>query len=225
MGVAPLSGVSRLSHAFERFCFVTPVCLSSSIGRPKPQRAILGTRRKSGHQITEMTKRSIFTFLLVLAFPAGAWGNVFAAAFCPHLGSTRACCLRQASQSPPSSNETHHDMGDMQMGDMQMDPPAVTAGESCAPRTVSNGVAQYPETALELPADTCAHCISHSQLTSTSFVVSGAESTKSHGLTAPQTPAQDSAVPNLRYLLLERRGHAPPGETFPRYLFINIFRI
>ena len=171
-------------------------------------------------------KPSIFTFFLMLAFVAGAWGNVLAAAFCPHLGSTRACCLKQATHSSPSLNEMHdRDMSDMQM-DMQADMPAESTEEASPRQVVLTEVEPDRDvSALELPAETCAHCLNHSQLPLGSFALRETESAKRCAdLTAPRGKQQVSLA-TLPNLILEPREHAPPGEPSPRHILINVFRI
>lgn len=168
-----------------------------------------------------MKKRSIFTFFLMLAFVAGAWGNVLAAAFCPHLGSTRACCFKRASHSSPSSNEMHG----MDMGDMQMDMPAASTEEAVPQQVLSTAELDRDVSALELPVETCAHCSNHSQLPLGSFALRETESAKRCAdLTAPQAMQQVSFA-TLPSLILEPREHAPPGEPSPRHILINVFRI
>ena len=193
--------------------------LSTACYIKNPIEAVIG--------IIQVKKSSIFTFFLMLAFVAGASGNVLAAAFCPHLGSPRACCLKQASHSPPSSNEMYdRDMRDMQMGDMQLDMPAESTEEASPRQVVSTEVEPDRDgSALELPAETCAHCLNHSQLPLGSFALRETESAKRCAdLTAPQVIQQVSFA-TLPSLILEPREHAPPGEPSPRHILINVFRI
>lgn len=172
-----------------------------------------------------MQKRSIFTFSLMLALVAGAWGNVLAAAFCPHLGSGRVCCVKQTNHSSPSSHEMHDGMKDMQMGEMQMDPPSHSTREASPQQVISTEEPDSDVRALELPAETCAHCFNHSQLPLSSLEVREADSAKrSVAVTAPQARQQVSLA-ILPSLILEPREHAPPGELPLRYILINVFRI
>ena len=176
--------------------------------------------------IIQVKKPSILTFFLMLAFVAGAWENVLAAAFCPHLGAPRACCLKRATHSSPPSNEMHDmDKSDLQMDDMQMDMPAESTEEASPQQVVSTEEPDRDVSALQLPAETCAHCLNHSQLPLGSFALRETESAKRcAGLTAPQVIPQVSfaTLPNR---ILEPREHAPPGKPSPRHILINVFRI
>ena len=176
-----------------------------------------------------MSKRAVFTSFILLAFIAGAWGNVLAAAFCPRLGSTLSCCLKHSShpsQSPETHDMHHMDMG--QMADMQMDMPAESTEEASTQKQ-SEPLAEVNQdagpTALGQPVETCSHCLSHSQLPLGSITLHETESAKQRAdLTAPQL-AQDTALVSLPRLIFDPREHAPPGDSSPRYLLINVFRI
>jgi hypothetical protein len=176
-----------------------------------------------------MSKRAVFTSFILLAFLAGTWGNVLAAAFCPRIGSTLSCCLKHNSH-PSQSRETygmhHMDMG--QMADMQMDMSAESPAENST-QEQRQPLAEVSQdagpTTLGQPVDTCSHCLNHSQLPSGSVTVRETESAKRRAtLTAPQL-VQDAALVSLPRLIFDPREHAPPGDSSPRYLLINVFRI
>jgi hypothetical protein len=176
-----------------------------------------------------MSKRAIFTSFTLLVFMAGTWGNVLAAAFCPRLGSALSCCLKHdsyPSQSPETHDMHHMDMG--QMADMQMDMPAESKEEAWT-QEQSQPSAEVDQnagaSALGRPVETCSHCLSHSQLPLGSITLHETESGKRRAaLTAPQL-AQDTALVSLPRLIFDPREHAPPGDSSPRYLLINVFRI
>ena len=67
----------------------------------------------------------MLTSFLLLAFMAGAWGNVLAAAFCPRIGSAHECCLKHTTHQSSA-----HEMHDMDMGDMQMEMSAKSIEET-----------------------------------------------------------------------------------------------
>lgn len=178
-----------------------------------------------GHRIRQVKKQSIFTFFLMLAFVAGAWGNVLAASFCPHLESARASCLDQPTEASVASNEMHDDMGVLQMDDMHKHMPAESTEKASPQKTVSTEEPDRDVSALESPAEACAHCFNHSQLPLISFALRETESAKRRtDLAAPQAMQVSFAAP-LPSLILEPREHAPPGKTFPRHVLINVFRI
>jgi hypothetical protein len=177
----------------------------------------------------QIKKRVIFTSFLLLAFMTGAWGNVLAAAFCPHIGSLRACCLKHKSPPSPSA-ETHemHDM-DMDMGEMQMAMSAESTEDSATQKPVEP-LAELEQdsqaTVVDQPIETCSHCLSHSQLPLGSTTLRETESAKRGAdlTAAPQVIGQVSltALPSL---IVDQREHSPPGSSSPRHILINVFRI
>jgi hypothetical protein len=116
-------------------------------------------------------------------------------------------------------------MHDMDMGDMQMDMPAESTQEAAPQLVVSTAEPDRDVSAFELPLETCAHCLNHSQLPLSSFALRETESAeRCADLTAPQAVQQVSFA-TLPSLPLEPREHAPPGEPSPRHILINVFRI
>ena len=177
-----------------------------------------------------MSKRAIFTSFLLLAFTAGAWGNVLAAAFCPHMGLVRACCLKPDSRLSPSA--AIHDMRHMDMGrmaDMQMDMSEESTQEASTQKQ-TEPLAEVEQTTgatvVDQPIKTCSHCLNHSQLPLGSVTLRETTSAKrcSDVTAAPQVIEQISRA-TLPSLILDPREHAPPGDPTPRHVLINVFRI
>ncbi len=178
--------------------------------------------------------RSLFAAFLLLAFIAGAWGNVLAAAFCPGMASVRACCLQHKSH--PQSSETHdmHDMemgemADMQMSEMKMDMSAESTEEASTQKQIEPlaGVEQDTEApAIEQPIETCSHCLSHSQLPLGSVTLRETEAAqRSADLIAAPQVIEQASLTALPSLIVDQREHAPPGSSSPRHILINVFRI
>lgn len=152
-----------------------------------------------------MNRRFICTGMLLLALLAGAWGNVLAAAFCPHKAQEEdhACCHAQTS---------HHMSSHHQMGDMQAKPAAEQKMEVLA---------------LGQPIESCAHCINHSQPGIMTATLRDADQSRRNAevaapfVTGEIVSAARPFVPNI-----SARGHAPPGaNSSARYILLNIFRI
>jgi hypothetical protein len=161
-----------------------------------------------------MRNRFLSTGILLLALLASSWGNVLAAAMCPHMASDHSCCHAQLSHGSAS----HEMMGgmqmdEMQMGDMQMTPAAAPAHET-------------EDHAFTPPGMSCEYCIGHSQTTATPNTLRQATLTK-HGveLSAPLAPSQLITVANSFVPSITSRQHAPPGDTSARHVLISVFRI
>ena len=182
-----------------------------------------------------MTKGPLPIFLLLLAFLLSAWGNVIAAAFCPRYLSRNGHIdhgPRQAKQIEPKS--CHHAMaqmetGDMQMDDMQMENDSAAESEIIAtsdnlPITASTESVDE-QIALNVPAEPCGHCWMHSQPPTGSGTLAAVNpSPQSVGTDAP--PADFAIALSSAYVVpITPSEHGPPGNSFPRHILINIFRI
>src|ERR1700680_20202 len=114
-----------------------------------------------------MRKRSLSIVFVLLAMLFSAWGNVIAAAFCPRFALNRDCCLRHSSQQAKQakhSSSCHHEMAGMEMGDMQMEPEAVSVSDvSTQDLQVQLSSESSSDIAgLDLPSEPCTNCVSHS---------------------------------------------------------------
>jgi hypothetical protein len=103
-------------------------------------------------------------------------------------------------------------MAEMQMGDMHM--------KHAAPAHEADG------NALAQPGMFCEHCFNHSQATATPNTLRQAIQTK-HGveLSAPRALSQHTTVASSFVQSVTSRQHAPPADTSPRHVLINVFRI
>jgi hypothetical protein len=186
-----------------------------------------------------MRRRRILTNLLLGAFLIGAWSNVIAAAFCPRYaardGSVKQT-VEQAQASQAESEPCHHEMSDMDMDmgetsmhDMQMEDDSTRQTEiTTTSKNSWTADTENPAAALvvlELPNEPCGHCWMHSQPSSgSSTVVALRPSSHSVDVNAP--PA-DSAVttPFAFTIPITPVEHGPPGNSLPRHVLINVFRI
>ena len=182
-----------------------------------------------------MTKRPLAIFLLVVVFLFSAWGNVIAASFCPGYLSRNCSVKHEVPQTTQVVREScHHDMASMDMGGMKMDDMQMyedSAQESEAtsvvetPLTVSVTESSINQAALEVPAERCGHCWMHSQRSSgTGTLAAVNPSARSVDAMAP--PAESTvalSVPNPTSTGPSE--HGPPGNSFPRHILINVFRI
>ena len=181
-----------------------------------------------------MTKRPLAIFLLLVAFLLSAWGNVISAAFCPRylaLNCRVRYDVQQTKQVAPMS--CHHEMADTKMDDMKTDDVQME-GDSAVQTDVSN----FPEglqtelatessidqNALDLPNAPCGHCWMHSQSSSGSSVAAVNLSPQSSEADAPTTELSIT-LPSAPPIFAVRMEHGPPGNSFPRHILINVFRI
>jgi hypothetical protein len=156
-----------------------------------------------------MHKRFLSTGMLLLALLASAWGNVLAAALCPHSAQqTPACCHARAAHHPSA----HEGMEAMEMGDMKMEPAAEEA---------------TPARAFGQLAGACAHCMSHSQPSTLPATLREAGQSRRGSETAmPLITAETVLRTALLVQKVPAREHAPPGAArSARHVLISVFRI
>lgn len=157
------------------------------------------------------------TVLAALLFSQSS--NLLLAALCPHLQSPQVSCTKHFAESTMS----HDDMGDMHMDSMEhmdsMDDHIAATHEPAFDR-FPNAVA------LGQPVGLCTHCAAHSRTTPTSVSFTEIEASKRSGSFAvPQVVPKVVSVEMSSLAALTLRVHGPPGETTPRHVLINIFRI
>jgi hypothetical protein len=184
-----------------------------------------------------MSKRSLPILLLTVAFLLSAWGNVIAAAFCPRYLSNRERSIKPTSQESKQVGHKpscHHEMADMEMGDMQMDGTEIeseTAGEAGDNSIIENPWMQVAsesdaeQVAINLPTEPCGHCWMHSQPTSGTSTVVAVHLSKQ--LIETKAPPASSTVtlPSPVAVSITPVEHGPPCNVLPRHLLINVFRI
>ena len=153
-----------------------------------------------------MHKRSLATTVLGVALLFSQGGSFLIAALCPHLRSGRVSCNKHDAESTMS----HDEMGNMAMDSTDKsasnpDPNAVAVGE---------------------PIGLCSHCALHSRTAPPAASLREIEASKRSGTFAiPDAVPQVVSVETPYPAILTSRAHGPPGETIPRYVLINIFRI
>lgn len=167
--------------------------------------------------------------LLLIAFLLSAWGNVIGAAFCPRYLAQN--CFAQETQQARRVNRgsCHHEMSDMDMSDME------TAGDSAAepavtslsanPTMVVEAESTAAPTALDRPTGPCGRCWMHSQPSSGAGTLAAIDPWPGsvQALTLPDKFSKALRFPDPTAIeLLE---HSPPGSSFPRHIFISVFRI
>jgi hypothetical protein len=182
-----------------------------------------------------MRKRSFSITFLVVAFLFSSWSNVIAAAFCPRYSSNRNCHVQQRqAKKVDHKSSCHHEMADMERGDMQMNNVEMETG--AAPETADNSIAENPSVqfatessgepvAIDFPTEPCGHCWIHSQPSSgTATVVAVDSSKRLVETTAPPANFVD-ALPSAFAVPIVPLEHGPPGNSFPRHVLISVFRI
>ena len=181
-----------------------------------------------------MQKRSFSITLLVFAFLFSSWSNVIAAAFCPRYSSSRDCHIQQQIKQGEHKSSCQHGMADMEMGDMQMDDTNMES--EAASQTSVNSISESSpvqiatdstseQLAIDFPTEPCGHCWMHSQPssgTATSVAVDPARR-----LVETNAPPTNFvlALPSTFTVPIMPLEHGPPGNSFPRHVLINVFRI
>ena len=182
-----------------------------------------------------MRMRSFSITVLVVAFLFSSWSNVIAAAFCPRYSSSRNCHIQQRQAEPVEHKSScQHEMSDMEMGDMQMDD--TSTGSEAGSATADNPIPEKPpvqiatesfseQVAIAFPTEPCGHCWMHSQPSSRTTVVVAAD--QSRRLVETNAPSADLvvALPSAFAVSIIPLEHGPPGNSFPRHVLINVFRI
>jgi hypothetical protein len=152
-----------------------------------------------------MRRITSFIGIMLLALLASGWSNVLASALCRNM-QTPDCCLMKTMHDPASSHEA------MAMDDMAMTMPAAE-GEA-------NQVGQ--------PMQSCAHCLSSSNLPAKSvLVVNSVQESKPNlgaAIAALFTGPPVSFSPSFTPAIFSRQ-HAPPGTSAARHVLINVFLI
>lgn len=174
-----------------------------------------------------MTKKPLLIVLLLVAFLLSAWGNVIGAAFCPRY-LAQNCFTYTTQQAKPVKHEScHHEMTDMDMGDMQMGEEVAAAPVSSDRENPTIEVAaksSVEQAALDVPTQPCGHCWMHSQPPTGNGTLTAVNPPRSVGTDAPSAELSITlhSAHTIALLPLE---HSPPGNSFPRHVLINVFRI
>ena len=153
-----------------------------------------------------MHKRLLAITFLGVALLFSQGGSFLIAALCPHLRSGQLSCSKHSAESTMS----HDEVGHMAMD--SMDESASTPDPNAV--------------ALDEPIGLCSHCAMHSRTVPPAVSLREIEASKRSGtFVIPDALPQVVSV-EMRYLaIFTSRAHGPPGETTPRHILINIFRI
>ena len=182
-----------------------------------------------------MRKRSCSIILLVVAFLLSSWSNVIAAAFCPRYTSSRNCHIQQRQiKQVEHKSSCQHEMADMEMGDMQMDDANLES--EAASETSDSSIPEGPpvqiatksfseQVAIDFPADPCGHCWMHSQPSSGSATIVAVDPLRQLVETNAPPATSEVALPSAFAVPIMPLEHGPPGNSFPRHVLINVFRI
>ena len=178
--------------------------------------------------------KRFFPTSLALLLVMGSLGHVFAAAFCPRMLG-HDCCLGKKSGEPPAQSHQHmvgmsdesmpmdgHDMHDMVMDDTNV--PLVSTTDEASQLSNSGELAATNK--LELPIESCRHCMSHSGVPNAPISsVSVADSNKDFG-SVPLPVSRFLIRPSMTLAQIGLpREHAPPGTSAPRNILFNVFLI
>ena len=168
------------------------------------------------------------TFVLG-ALLLSAWGNVIAAGFCPRFALHRHCCPKPAPQPKKQvkhESSCHHEMADMKMDDMQMDEPEAESGTNAQDSQLEPASASLiGNLVLDLPTESCRHCVIHSQPASGTISVLTIDPARRLVETDTLPANFASNLPGAFVDMILPPEHGPPRASAPRHLLINIFRI
>jgi len=120
-------------------------------------------------------------------------------------------------------------MAGMTMDDMEMEPEAGSDVQTDAiptnksPQNLSESLSN--EVAFDLPIEACAHCLSHSQPASGAVASVAVDPSKRLVETNALPANLTVALPSDFSVPIAPSEHGPPGNSFPRYILINTFRI
>ncbi len=151
-----------------------------------------------------MHKRFLATTVLATALLFSLGGSFLVAALCPHLQSGMASCEAQLAKPTMS----HEDMGHMGMGH----------------ESASN--LNSDASAFGQPTKPCSHCAVHSRTNPNTASLRATEAAnRSVDLNIPLNFSRVAPVTVSPAAVLTSRAHGPPGDSTPRHILINIFRI
>ena len=194
----------------------------------------------NGLALKQMKRFSPTSLALLLVM--GSLGHVFAAVFCPRMLG-HDCCLTKTSSHQHASQANQHmhrmamdaltnDSMPMDGNDMQgmiMDDEGLRSAPVATNKGALLPTSEILVTAntLELPMDTCSHCMSHSGITNApvSSVSVQDQSNKDHGsVLLPVSKFLTRPAMTLTQIELPKE-HAPPGSSAPRHILISVFLI
>lgn len=150
-----------------------------------------------------MRKRFVATIVLAAALLFSQAGNFLVGALCAHKSGMTSCMKQLAA--PTMSHEG--------MGHMATEHEAATTEDSDA-------------AAVGQPVGPCSHCAVHSRtIPNTAALCETDTAKRSIDLNIALDFSKSAPVTVPPTGILAARAHGPPGETTPRHILINIFRI
>lgn len=207
----PGGGKSRHSEAncAERHFRITyhiSVKISPGAQQSGSSRAILGDQ--NGLQVhlkfRLMRRNHLFAGILLLALFMSAWGQVLAAASCPHMRQGHSCCHARVA---------HSQAADEMSGDMRMTPAAEAAPSA-------------EVEASDKPVEECDHCMGRaSQPPPTATLRDVDRTDRGSELAAPVVLSQSHVLALPRITPSPSREHSPPGSSVHRHVLISVFRV
>ncbi len=154
-----------------------------------------------------MHKQFLANTVLGVALLFSQGGTFLVAALCPHLRSGMASCETQFADPAMS----HEDMGHMGHSEMEPEPASRPDADAAA---------------LGQPIGACSHCAVHSRTNSNTASLTKAEAARrSVDTNIPLQVSRVAPVAASPVPFLTSRAHGPPGDSTPRHILINIFRI
>ncbi|MGH9932183.1 MAG: hypothetical protein ACREA9_23525, partial [Pyrinomonadaceae bacterium] len=154
-----------------------------------------------------MHKRLVANTVLSIALLFSQGGTFLIAALCPQLQSGMASCETKLAEPAMS----HEDIGHTGHMEMEQEPASQPDANVAT---------------LGRPISPCSHCAVHSRRSPNTASLRQAEAAKrSVDLNIPLQVSRVAPVAASPVAVLTTRAHGPPGDSSPRHILINIFRI
>ena len=165
-----------------------------------------------------MHQRSISAVILLLALITSVAENVLATAFCPSLGRPHTVCSAMVGASTASHSDITHEMHGREMS---------TAHEHSIHNLPAAElyVAERRTEEIKQPLDGCSHCVSRGNVPQRTLALrQGSTSQCTSHVDAPEAIKTISYVGSVPRIV-NAREHAPPGQSSPLHVRLNVFRI
>jgi hypothetical protein len=165
-----------------------------------------------------MHQRSVSAVILLLALITSVAANVLATAFCPRLGRPHTVCTAMVDASTESHSGMTHEMHGTEVS---------TAHEHAIhnPPTAELYVAGERTEEITQRLYGCSHCVSRGNLPQRTLALrQGSTSQCTSHVDAPEAI---KTGPYLGFVprFVNAREHAPPGQSSPLHVRLNVFRI
>lgn len=160
--------------------------------------------------------------LVVLAFAAGGWGTIVAAALCPHAGSLRAMKTGVAEDLSAGPEACHSEKPQRTAKPDCHDDPSAPEQASDTQPAQDRGISA----ALALPEKVvCTHCIGRPETPASTIVALRQQGEQKRCLAPAGVETLNVSLLPLQVRPVLYRQGAPPGSATPKHLLIGLLLI